>query len=495
GPGAPVPPPPGGAGGLGGRAARGAASTGAGLVAKIGLQLVGTVVLARLLLPEDYGLIAMVLAIIGVGETVRDFGLSSAAIQSPDLSRAQRSNLFWVNTGIGAVLGLVVLAGSGAIAGFYDEPALAAIAQALAVTFLLNGASTQYRADLVRGMRFGTVAKIDVLGPALALGTAVALAAAGAGYWALVVQQLVQAVVLLVGVVAAARWLPRRYDRTAPMRAFFRFGGNLLASQLLGYAANNVDTLVIGQRFGAGPLGVYNRGFQLLMSPLNQVRAPSTTVALPVLARAKPGPEFDGIVHAGQRVMGYPLAVGLALVAGCAVPLVELLLGPTWSQVPPILRLLAVAGLLQTLAHVGYWVYLSRGLTKDLLQYSVISAAIRIACVLGGSIWGIVGVAAGYALAPAIAWPLSLWWLHRAAGLPVGPLYAGASRILLVGTLTAVGSYGAVQLLAGTPVVVQVLLGAVAGVVAAALALLLPAVRSDLALLVRAGRAGLRRKG
>ena len=211
------------------------------------------------------------------------------------------------------------------------------------------------------------------------------------------------------------------------MRGLYVFGGSLLGSQLIGYLANNVDALTIGHRFGATPLGYYNRAFQLLMNPLNQVRAPSTTVALPVLSRASDTPvRFNSIVRNGQLVLGYPIAVALALLVGVAEPTVTIVLGPQWEQVPPILRLLAVAGIFQTLAYVGYWVYLARGLTRQLLQYTLMSAAIRIVCVIGGSVWGVVGVAAGYALAPALAWPLSLWWLNRSTTLDVATLYRGA---------------------------------------------------------------------
>ncbi len=477
-------------------AARGVLPTGLGLVARLLIQVLTVVVLARLLDPRDYGLVAMVVAIVGVGEILRDFGLSSAAIQAATLSREQRSNLFWLNSGIGAAIGVVVFALAEPLAALYDEPALVAITRALSVTFLLNGMMTQYRADLVRAMRFGAVARTDVLAPALALATGVALALAGAGYWALVAQQLTQSVVALVAFGASARWLPGRYDRSAPMRGLYRFGRNLLVSQLVGYLANNVDSLTIGYRFGPAPLGIYNRAFQLLMNPLNQVRAPSVTVALPVLSRAGISPAFDQIVRTGQLVLAYPVTVALAVLTGVAVPLVAILLGDPWAQVPPVLRLLAVAGIFQTLSYVGYWVYLARGLTRDLMQYTLVSAAIRIVCIVVGSTWGVVGVAAGYAIAPMLAWPISLWWLSRVTPVPVRSLYGGAGRVLAVGALTAAATWLAVDLLHEAGPWLQCVVGASAGLAAAAVcALVVPALRRDAQTLRRAGTLALRRTG
>ncbi|WNB85083.1 lipopolysaccharide biosynthesis protein [Cellulomonas sp. ATA003] len=478
---------------LGGRAARGALSTGTGLLVRMSLQMGSVIVLSRLLSPREYGLIAMVLAVIGIGETLRDSGLSSAAIQSKDLSRSQRSNLFWTNTAIGTALAVVGFALSGVIAAFYDEPELVRITQLLSLTFVLNGMMTQFRADLIRSMRFRVVARIDVLATAFALATAVVLASLGAGYWALVTQQLVQAACALVAVVIAGRWMPLRYARDVPMRHLYTFGGNLLGSQLVGYVANNVDALVIGSRFGAAPLGLYNRAFQLLMNPLNQVRAPSTTVALPVLSRAGETPSFNGIVRTGQLVLAYPVTVGLAIVIGVSYPLVDVLLGREWSAVAPILRFLALAGIFQTLAYVGYWVYLSRGLTRPLLHYSFLSAAIRITCVLIGSNWGVLGVAAGYALAPMLAWPLSLWWLGRVTTLPIADLYRGAGRCLAVGAVTGATTAAATYALADHGSWLQLAVGVCAGMAATSLLLLLPPVRRDLGTLLHAGRAALRR--
>jgi len=480
--------------GLGRKAARGAASTGAGLVTRIALQLVTVAVLGRLLTPAQYGLIAMVLAVIGVGELLRDFGLSSAAIQAPQLSVRQRSNLFWSNTAIGVLFAVVVLAGAPAVAAVYDQPKLTAITRVLAATFVINAMMTQYRASLLRAMRFAAVAAIDVLAPALALVVAVVAALAGAGYWALVAQQLTAATVALVACVVVGRWLPApRWLRGEQMRQFYTFGVFLLGSQLIGYVANNVDAFIIGRRFGAAPTGSYNRAFQLLMNPLNQVRTPSTTVALPVLSRAGLSAQFDRIVRTGQLVLGYPVAVGLGIVVGTAYPLVDVMLGGQWSAVPPVLRFLAVAGAMQTMAYVGYWVYLARGLTRQLMAYTTVTSVLKISLVLAGSTWGIAGVAGGYALAATLEWPLSLWWLSRITAVPTRALYGGAGRILAVGTCAGLATTGAVWALGGTASWVQVLVGALAGVCAAAATTTVPRVRRDLGELTHALRAAVRR--
>jgi len=473
--------------GLGPRAARGAAVTLGAQGGRMVVQLASVVVLARLLTPHDYGLIAMVVAIIGVGELLRDFGLSSAAIQAPELTVSQRDNLFWINAGIGVVLAVAVYLGAGVLELVYRQAALVPIAHALCLTFLINGLATQYRADLVRRLKFAKLALADILAPTIALALAIAAALLGWGYWALVVQQLTQAVVLLVVVAVSAGWLPRAPHRHTKLGPLLRFGSNLMATQLVGYISNNVDSVVIGVRFGAVSLGFYTRAFQLLMTPLNQVRIPLTTVALPVLSRISGDlRRFGDYIVQGQLALGYTLVAVLGLAVGAAEPITEILLGHKWISVAPLLALLAAAGIFQTLAFVGYWVYVSRGLTSQLLRYTLLSSAIKVICIVAGSQWGVVGVAAGYALAPALSWPISFWWLSRHTVLPLRRLYAGAGRILALTSIAALAA-GAVAFWLRDGGAWLQLAGAVVAVVAvhALAATILRPIRRDVRVVLR----------
>src|SRR5690606_6012569 len=194
-----------------------------------------------------------------------DFGLSSAAVQADTLCLQQRSNLFWINSAIGLSLALLVLGIAPAIAAFYSEPRLVPITQVLAITFVLNGISTQYRAQLNRSMRFGNLALVDIIGMAGGLGTGVFMALNGFAYWALVGQQLALSAATLCVLLVSARWLPSLPRRSVPMRALLRYGGNLMGTQLIAYATRNLDSLIIGYRFGAESLGLYNKSYQLSM--------------------------------------------------------------------------------------------------------------------------------------------------------------------------------------------------------------------------------------
>lgn len=438
---------------LGESAFRGAAYTGIGQVARIALQALSIVVLARLLSPADYGLLAMVLALIGVGELFRDFGLSSAAIQARTLSVNERSNLFWLNTLIGILLTLVCFGVAPLIAALYGEPKLTAIAQVLAVTFFLNGLATQFRADLNRAMRFGVVAGIDVVSQAIGLGVGLALAMSGGGYWALVWMQVAQTGLSAVGVIIFAGWLPRLYRRDVTLRPFLKFGGGLLGSQVLNYAGKNVDSVIIGLTLGPVALGFYNRAFQLLLLPLNQLQAPSTRVALPVLARLQDEkPKFDAFLLTGQSALLNLVALILAFSASQAPVLFELVLGGQWTPSAVLFQALALGGLVSMANYACYWVFLAKGLTTSYLIFSAVTRPFLIAGLILGSFFGAMGVALAYSFASLLLWPATLLWLKRVSDAPVGRMFSLGVRTIFVYLCAALVSYGIGLALAGVSV-------------------------------------------
>ncbi|RCK70065.1 lipopolysaccharide biosynthesis protein [Desertihabitans brevis] len=482
-------------GALRGKAARGSKVVMLGQASRILIQTVSVVVLARLLVPADYGFFALALAVVSLGEVLRDFGLSTAAIQARTLSRGQQVNLWWINLGLGTALALLCLLGAPLLTQVGGYAEAAHLLQLMAVCFVLNGLMAQHRADLSRRLRFGALAVADVVGPAVGLVAAVVAAAAGLGYWALAVQQVGGVLVTATVVVVAAGWWPGLPDRSADVRPMLKFGIGMVGTQLVGFCSNNVDTLVVAWRSSPAQLGVYNRAFQLLMQTLNQLRNPTTTVAVPVLSRLQDGgSEADRMIVRGQAALGYTLVAGTAFAAGAAAPVIALALGPGWAEAVPLFTALAAAGAFQTIGYVNYWVFVSRGLSGRLFRYSLLSLGLRVAFVLLGSQWGVLGVAIGYAVAPAVALPLSYTILSRWTDIPARALHWGALRIVLCGAAAALAARGAQELLAGTPSVVQ-LLGCLLATAAAygLAALVVPAVRRDLHGVLRFARLALRR--
>ena len=467
--------------GLGRTAGRGASTTLVGQLIRIGVQLGGIVVLGRLLDPSDYGLVASVAAIIGVGEVLRNFGLSSAAIAVRDLSRQQKDNLFWINSVIGLALMLLAVLCSPLIATLYGDDRLVLLTQVLAGTFLLNGLATQFRADLNRNFHFVALAGSEIGAQVGGLFVGIVMALNGFGYWALAGQQISQGILTIIILIPVTTWFPGWYHRAAPMRHLIVFGSNLAGTQLLGYASRNTDTIVIGATLGAGPLGLYNRAFQLLLLPLNQINGPSTRVALPVLARLQDDPpKYDRFILLGQTIMLHAVTIVLAFSCAQALPIISIALGSRWLGSAPIFQILAIAGFFEAAAYATYWVFLSKDATKQNLYFALTTRPLLVAFVLVGSLWGVYGVAAGYSIGVALIWPIGLWWISRVTDAPARAMFlAGVRAILGYGFATGV-SWAAVQWIPIELPFARVALGGVALLAAIGLVMLIwPIFRRD----------------
>ncbi|MBN0974522.1 lipopolysaccharide biosynthesis protein [Gordonia sp. BP-94] len=410
------------------------------------VQLTGIIVLSRLLGPEAVGLFAVLAVIVGLGELLRDFGLSSAAIQAERISRSQASNLFWINAALGLALAVVCAAFAPLIARFYGEPQLTAACVAIGSIFVLGGLGTQFRAQLSRDLRFTTIAVIDVIAAITGLAAGVVAALEGLGLWALVAQQIgISAVVTLLNIVAT-RWLPGLPSRGVGTRSLITFGWNVGCTQLVNFISKNVDTIVIGRFFGAEVLGIYNRAYQLLTVPLTQLSTPATKVVFPVLARLREDrSRYNRYLLAGQQALLHVVLLVFTFTIAVAPEMIEIALGAEWAGVAPIYQVLAISGLVQTASYATYWVFLSEGLTGSSLRFALVSRSSLVVSVLVGSNWGVMGVAVGYTAATVVAWPLGLLWLKRVSPIaPVGEMWGKALQ-----TFAVYVSAGVVAMLVG----------------------------------------------
>ncbi|WP_344060137.1 lipopolysaccharide biosynthesis protein [Microbacterium pumilum] len=467
---------------LGASASRGAAVTAGAQIFRIGIQLAGIVILARLVTPYDYGMITMILAIIGIGEVLRDFGLAQASIQARTITRGQQSNLFWTNTGVGLVLTIVTIGLSWAIAAFYGTPGLQPLTVVLASTFLLRGMTTQFMAHMARNLRFGRLSTAETVGQLVALGVAIVMALMGFGAWALVAQQVAQAAFTLVIMVMLAQWLPGWIDRHATIRPFLRYGVGVAGSQLLSYASRNVDSVVIGARFGATPLGLYNRAFQLMMLPLSQINAPATRVAVPVLSRLQDERKrFAQFILLGQFATLLLVGSITAICISQAYPVILVFLGPEWLDAAPLFQILAVGGIFQAVSYASYWVFLAKGLTKQNFYYALVTRPIMIGVILLGSMWGVEGVAWAYSLSLAVFWPVSLIWLSRISDAPAREMFlTGLGGVAITAAATA-AAWGSSLLIPEGLSLVRIAVGIVVTLATIALiALIFPPVRRQM---------------
>jgi polysaccharide transporter, PST family len=402
------------------KAARGGVVMLSGQIVKVTLQFVNLVLLARLLQPEDFGLVAMVIAIYGVCDILLDFGLSTASIQVKDISKGQISNLFWVNLLIGLLFSLISFFSAGLIASFYGRPELIEIAQYISIVFLFNGIAAQYKAQLNRSFKFKQMAATDILAMFVSVCVGIYFAYAGYTYWAIVYQQITQAFIQMLAYIAFGAWTPTWPDKKESIRHFFKFGWGLAGSQLLGYFSRNIPSILIGNQIGAAPLGLYDRANKLLMLPLNQLNAPSSSVAVPVLSRLETEDQakYNRFLLFGQNIIVHLIVFCLSLASCQTEKLVELVLGAQWLEMVPVFRAISFAGIFLALSYASYWVFLSKGITGSLFKLGVVGRPISILITCLGLPWGVIGVAYAYSLGLMFSWLLGIYWL-RHAQIPV----------------------------------------------------------------------------
>ncbi len=342
-------------------AVRGGVAVIAGQVLRTAIQLVGLILLARLLTPTDFGLVAMVTSIVGVTSVLSDFGLSTAIMREAYLEPNIRDALFYINAALAVVTAVVVWAAATLIAEFYGEPRLAEVTRWLAIFVCISGLAPQFRAELARKHKFGALASVDTVAQAVALVAACVAAVRGAGYWAVVIQHGAFAVVLIILLVALSGYVPRSWPRLRGVGGHASLAASALGLDLTNYAAVYAAPAAVGRALGAATVGLYSRAFQLVAFPLVQLAGPLTRVVVPILAHVADGPALVAAAKRVQLAMAYALLPVLALIIVGGGDLAEFMFGPTWRQAGYFAQVLAVGGIFQVFGYVNYWLFTHKG--------------------------------------------------------------------------------------------------------------------------------------
>lgn len=361
------------------------------------VQVLALIVLARLLVPADFGLLAMVMAVIGIANIFRDLGLSAATIRAPEITPAQASTLFLINVGFGALMTVGVSAAAPLLAWLYDDPRVVEITLVLAWTFFLSGLGTQHQALLRRQLKFGVLAWTNLASVAVGQGSAILLALHGYGYWALVAAMLLTHLTRTALVWLVNPWRPGRPEFDRRVRNMISFGGYLVVFTLMGYVAANAHNVVIGWQYGADEVGYYSRAFMLLTLLLGYVLTPLDVVAPAALARMTDEPERynESYLHTVSMMLLLTAPIGFVC-AVAAEDLIAVVLGGQWGPSVTILQILALAAVPQTLCSSSGWLYLSHGDSRRMMQWGVGGWGTLILLLIAGTPFGIRGVAVAY---------------------------------------------------------------------------------------------------
>jgi len=426
------------------------------------VRLGSAVILARLLAPAEFGIIAMAFAFSGLATVLTDAGLRSAVVQFRTLGKSGLSTVFWMSAGLGALLAGALGGASALVAGFSRMPMVGPVLVAMAFGLFLSSIAAVPIGLLNVRMEFHKTALVEISSEVVAAGVAIALGIEGAGHWALVGQSLTSAGLTVLLSFAVSRWLPGFTFRRDICRRVLRFSGNMVAFNILNYWARNLDTLLVGRAFGSSALGYYNRAYSLMMYPYTMLHSSVS----PVLHSRLSAMQYrvPQMRHAYLRfskmilMICVPVAVTFGLLAK---PLILTVWGSQWLPSVQVFQILCLVSAIQPVFAASGNVYLACGRTDLLLKLGGVYIVTACTGMICGLRWQVMGVAAGYAIANLVTIPAILgfitrrlldgsrWDLLRQAVTPVVCAAAAAVSVLIWNTTAGPHLPAVVHLFAG----------------------------------------------
>ena len=402
-------------------------SSGLGLV----VQMVSTVVLARLLVPSDFGLVTMVttfsLLLVNFGLN----GFTEAVLQREQINHLLISNLFWINITAGVILTAGFAAAGSSLAQFYKNPLVASVATGISLTILATSTSVLHLALLKRAMRFTTVSLINILAQAGSIVVSIYLAWQHWGYKALVVGAVAQTVFQALGAWSFCTWIPGLPGRATGTASMVRFAMHVYGRFTVNYFARNVDNLLVGWRFGSISLGFYKKAYDLFALSASQLTSPLSNVAVSALSRFKP--ESDQYRKFFLNAIGIIAFTGMGLSAEFTIigkDLIRVLLGPGWESSGQVFTFFGPGIGMMMIYYANSWIHLSVGRPDRWFRWGLIEVGVTCLLFLIMLPWGPVGIAIAWTL---LFWILTLpafWYAGKPINFGIAPLLATIWRPL-----------------------------------------------------------------
>ncbi|HEY8053441.1 MAG TPA: lipopolysaccharide biosynthesis protein [Steroidobacteraceae bacterium] len=426
------------------------------------LQILAAVILARLLTPADFGLVALITVVTSFAPLLIDFGLGDATTQRKTITPSQVSSLFWLSSGVGLAVAVVLAAASPLLAALYRQPALQPIALCTGITFVLWGASNQHMALLRRTMQFGRIARIQLLGTLGGIVVAVILAIAGWGYWALVARPIANAACVLVGAWLGCRWRPGPPAFDPEAKSMVSFGLHVVGFSVTYNVAKSVDRIALGLFYPPAVVGYYQNATTLYESSIFQVLAQVHTVGSAALSKLQ-----SNVVALRQKyaaalsMLAFFVMPAAAILSVTAEDVTVILLGEKWRASGSLLRIIALRGIPQVIESSQGWLHLSIGRADRWRNWGVVSLAVQIVAVVAGLRFGATGVAVACVIASGLIAIPSINY----AGRPIG---VGSALVIqsvgpqLIGAISAAagGAWLQMTLLSHSPSLLRIVLSA-----------------------------------
>jgi PST family polysaccharide transporter len=424
--------------GMGRKALGGALYTGAAQALTVVLSILSTIVVARILSPGDYGVIAMAAPITNFILLFQNLGLGQAVIQSKAISSQQLTGLFWINIAASGVIAVVLLLISPIVGWFYDDARAGYIVAASAVTVLVGGTVLQHVALLNRELRFRALSTATAAMVTTNFVATVVAALVLRSYWALWLGTLAGTVINAIVLWSLDSWRPSMSISMKGTREMLKFGAGVTGFNLFNFVSRNLDNVLIAHAWGSAAVGLYDRAYRLMMFPIQNINGPISQVMLPVLGRLRDEPErFRRAFLMAAQAIQLAAVPGMAVAVASSDELIPFLLSDRWAAAASIFFWLGLNALIQPLANSAGWLFIASGRTGVLMRWGAVSSAITVLSFVIGLKWGAVGVAIAYFTGSAIRSPFLYHLCVRGTSVLAGDFY----RMQLLSLSSAAATY------------------------------------------------------
>lgn len=444
------------------KAASGLAWTSFEKVGQEVIQFVIGIIIARILAPEDFGVVGMTAIFLALANTIVDSGFGSALIQKKDRTEADYSTCFYFNILVGfAIYGILWIAAPW-IADFYRTPILTDVVRVLGIAFIINSLSISQTARMTAEMQFRQMSVITIVAQLVTGLVGLVLAMTGWGVWALVFQQIASGAVRLIGMEIALKWVPSLQFSRQSFRHLFGFGSKILCSSIINTVYNNLYTLVIGRAFLPSDVGYYTRANQTAALPTSSLTQVVMKVAYPMMAQVQDDVErlrnaYTKFLRA-QLFVIFPVLLGIAALAE---PLFLVLLGEKWLPAVPLLQVLCLGMLFDPLTVINLNILYVKGRTDLVLRLELIKKPIAFLILFLSLNFGLMWLCAGRALYCLIAYAFNCYYTGRFIGMGFWRQIVIILPVLVRGVVMGAVCYG-LCLVISNPLA-QVIVGVLAG--------------------------------
>lgn len=363
-----------------------------------------SVILARLLLPSDFGTIAMFTVVMSIASALVDGGMSSSLIRSAEVDDRDLSTVFWFNLGVAVVMYIVIFVAAPLIADFYKIEILTAVIRVYSLSIIIRSLTAVQGTRFTKAMDFKTSFKIQL--PSLIIGAvaAVAMAYNGFGIWTLVFYPLIQSVVGGLQLWFYSKWKPLLVFDRAKFKEHFSFGYRMTLSGLLDIIFNNIYPIIIGKIYSPTQLGYYNRADSLKQLPVSNLSNALNKVTFPLFAKiSHDDAKLKDVYQRLMRVVIFIIAPTLALMVALAEPLIRFLLTEKWLPAVPYLQILAISGLLYPIHAYNLNILQVKGRSDLFLRLEIIKKILIVIILICSLPFGIYGLLWGRVIGSVLA--------------------------------------------------------------------------------------------